>query len=315
MKTDLYTIVISTRTFLSVKLLRFKFPDFNLVFNETGITADDHFFSRPDVINCVGIIAGTETFTDPLLTQLENLRSISRVGVGVDGIPEDILKIKGISLFRTPQAPVDSVAEFTLAQILFLTRLAYPGGVPISIDQKYGIARGIPDLTIGVVGAGNVGGRVIELLENLKPSGLQFYDPHRTEPYISKSMPVIQSRSLEQLLEESDVVTIHTPLTIETQGLLHSRNLNRLKLHSLVINCSREGIVDEHSLLQKLESRHVSGAYLDVWSKGNPFTKSEPDIGLYLSNHQASSTLSARLAMERVAVSNLERGLRSAGLL
>lgn len=309
------TVAVTTRKFLLRDKLVSNFPSIDFLFNETSKTVDLEFFELPKNKQIIGIIAGTEIYTPEILDLLKDLRTISRVGVGLDGLPIEDLENRTISFSNTPGAPTDSVAEFTVGQILFMVRLARRQNKPLIASAEYGIALGLSDLRIGILGAGKIGARVLQLLDMFRPAKLMWYDPKVTEPLSSIMTPSVRAQSAEDLISQCDVLSLHLPLNHSTKGVVNQSMLEILPHGAILINSARAGLIDEYSLLEKLESGKLAGAYLDVWEKNGPLLKNPRHQNLYLSDHQASSTLSSRIAMERMAIANLEKSLREVGEL
>lgn len=308
------TIAVTTRKFLLKETLFQSFEGFDFVFNETSKTAEKDFFLQLREKNLIGVIAGTELYTPDILDLAPGLRTISRVGVGLDGLPQKELKSRGISFTSTPGAPTDSVAEFTVSQMLFLIRLATSANRPMMFSDQYQIGLSLHDLRVGILGAGKIGRRVLELLDSFRPKQLSWYDPYLSEPIASIHTPIIRAPSMDGLLAEADVLSLHLPLNEETAQIINERSVEILPKGAAIINCSRAGLIDEDALLRNLNNGKLSGAYLDVWQKNGPIRETHnKGAGLYISDHQASSTLNSRLMMERMSIANLEQSLREVG--
>ena len=306
---------MTTRKFLLRDTLVSNFPGLNFIFNETSTTVDENFFRKLKNKQLKGILAGTEIYTPEILDLFEDLSTISRVGVGLDGLPLKELDKRGISFSNTPGAPADSVAEFTVAQILFLVRLARRANQPILSSREYKISFGLSDLKIGVLGAGRIGRRVLQLLDIFRPAKLMWYDPKVIEPIPSTTTPFVMAQSEMDLISQCDVLSLHLPLTQDTEGLISESMFQIMPQGSVLINSARAGLIDEHALLKNLISGKIAGAYLDVWAKDGPLSNGDGHDNLFLSDHQASSTLGSRLTMERMAIANLEKNLREFGVL
>ena len=308
-------VAVTTRKFLLKEKLLSDFPSIDFCFNETSKTVGQEFFEALKNDRLIGVIAGTEVYTPEILDLLKDLRTISRVGVGMDGLPIEDLTSRGISYSNTPGAPTDSVAEFTLGQILFMVRLARRQNEPIVISEEHKIGLGLSDLRIGVLGSGKIGRRVLQLLDMFQPSRLLWFDPNVSEPISSLMTPIVRAESAEDLLSQIDVLSLHLPLNQGTKELIDGRVLDILPTGAILINNARAGLVDEYALLERLISGKLAGAYLDVWEKNGPLVENKQLETLYLSEHQASSTLSSRISMERIAIAQLEKSLREAGEL
>jgi D-3-phosphoglycerate dehydrogenase len=207
--------------------------------------------------------------TPELLERAPRLRFIGRAGVGIDNIDVDACSRRGIVVVNAPFGNVVSAAEHTLSMILALVRrlpdaqATLKGG---AWDRSiYGT--GLYRKTIGVVGLGKVGSRVAARLRGFEPELLVH------DPYISASRAADLGATLtdfETVLRRADLITFHVPLTDETGGMVGARELALARPGVRIVNCARGGIVDEAALLAALESGHVAGAAVDVWSEEPP---------------------------------------------
>lgn len=248
-----------------------------------------------------GVIAGTEPFSRRLMDQCSSLEVISRVGVGTDSIDSAAAREHGIRILITPNSPVQSVAEHTLALILSSLK-----NIPAYNEQmrrnNHAIATGslLSGKTIGIVGMGRIGTRVAEILESLG-CHIHFYDPMISRPVPSAWK---QFDSIENLIKSSDVVSLHAPPQTDKLPLIDARVLSFANGITLV-NTARGTLIDEPALITALSSGKVKSAALDVFS-------SEPYSGDLLAfpqvittPHVASNTIESRQQMEMEAVNNL----------
>lgn len=241
----------------------------------------------------------TDKITKEVLDKAKNLKIISNYAVGIDNIDVDECKKRNILVTNTPCDEVnEAVAEFTWALILALARqlepaanfaknVGYHGWEPdifIGIDLK--------DKTLGVIGAGRIGSIVAA---KAMAFGMKVITHSRTS-----------NTKLEEVIAASDVVSLHVPLTPETRHLINSKTV--FKSGSLLINTARGPVVDEADLLDILRSGKLAGAALDVWeNEPNPRPELVEMPNVILTPHIASATKSARLAMGKMAISNLTK--------
>jgi D-3-phosphoglycerate dehydrogenase len=207
--------------------------------------------------------------TPELLDLAPRLRIVGRAGVGIDNIDVDACSRRGVVVVNAPYGNVVSAAEHTVGMLLSLVRRipeAHERLKRLEWDRSvYGAE--LYRKVVGVVGLGKVGSRVAARLRGFEPE-LLVHDPYIPEP---------RARDLgarlvdfDTLLRESDVITFHVPLTSETEGMAGARELARTRRGVRIVNCARGGIVVEADLLQALESGHVAGAAIDVWSEEPP---------------------------------------------
>jgi D-specific alpha-keto acid dehydrogenase len=188
----------------------------------------------------------------------EGVRYISTRSAGYNHIDLRAAEHLGISVENVAYSPA-SVADYTLMLMLMVVRNA-KSTVFRSQTHDYRLSempgRELRDMTIGVVGAGRIGAAVIERLQSFGSQVLA---------YDRRPVPSIDHVSLDVLVTQSDVVTLHTPLTTETHHLLHRQRIEQMKPGALLINTGRGSLLDTEALLDALESGRLSGAALDVF--------------------------------------------------
>ncbi len=258
-----------------------------------------------------GVVAGTEAYPADLLARARGLRVISRVGVGVDGIDLEAASRLGIAVRSTPGAPTEAVAELTLGLILALARRIAEADRTLRGGKWSPLAgRLLEGKTLGVVGLGRIGRRVVELCAPLRMRVLA-REPAPDPAFVRRYGVILVD--LESLLAEADVVSLHLPLTPETHRLLGPERLGRMRPGALLINTARGGLVDEAALDEALAAGRLAGAALDVFEEepyAGPLRGLETAV---LTAHMGSATQETRIAMERAAVENLVEALGLAG--
>lgn len=235
------------------------------------------------------------------------LKIISNYAVGFDNINLEDAVEKGVIVTNTPSDEVnESVAEHTWALLLALTRRiveadestrrgAYRGWEPDGF-----LGRNVIGKTLGIVGCGRIGSMVARRAMGYKMNVL--YNKTKKDEKLEKELN-IKFRKLNDLLKESDYVSLHVPLTEETRGMINKETLKKMKKGSFLINTARGPVVDEHDLVESLRSGHLQGAGLDVYAN-------EPNIdaeligmeNVILTPHIASATWEARDKMGDQAV-------------
>ena len=217
-----------------------------------------------------GLITRSGTaVTAELLTHAPALRIVGRAGVGIDNVDVDACSRRGIVVVNAPYGNVVSAAEHTVGMMLALVRRIPEAHERLkTLEWNRGIyGAELFRKTIGIVGLGKVGSRVAARLRGFDAE-LLVYDP-----YIQESRAKdfgARLTDLETLLRSADVVTLHVPLTPETDAMLRAPELALMKRGARVVNCARGGIIDEADLLAALESGHLAGAAVDVWSEEPP---------------------------------------------
>lgn len=213
--------------------------------------------------DAVGVIASTDPFDASVFAACPDLRVIARTGVGVDAIDIDAATRAGVVVATTPGANEEAVADHALAMILALQRRLAENDAAIRAGRWERAGSLTPsDLygaTVGLIGSGAIGRAVIRRLLAFGTTVL-VYDPFLVEPPEGTVLV-----DFPELLERSDVVSVHAPLTQTTRGLLGSEQFAAMKPGAVVINVSRGGIVDELALADALRSGHLAGAGVDTF--------------------------------------------------
>jgi len=215
------------------------------------------------------ITRSSTTVTAEFLTRARRLRILGRAGVGVDNIDVEACSRQGVVVVNAPYGNVVSAAEHTVGMLLALVRkipLAHESLKRLEWDRGiYGAE--LYRKTAGVLGLGKVGSRVAARLRGFDMEVL-VYDPYIPE---SRARDLgVRLTDLQTVLSRSDVITVHVPLTDETENMIAAREIAAMKPGVRIVNCARGGIVHEGDLLSALESGHVAGAAVDVWSEEPP---------------------------------------------
>jgi len=232
---------------------------FEIVANTTGKPIDREALKRMLKDACA-VVAGVEPYDEDVLSAANALKAIVRFGVGVDNFDLNAMKAKGIRAGVITNA--NAVAEYTLTLMLSLLKNvpAYDAGVRAGGWPRFPM-RELGGMTVGVLGFGRIGRRLAELLSGFGVRILA-YDPFMDEENAAKRGVV--PASMEEVLERSDVVSLHLPHTPETTNLICAASIARMKQGAYIINTSRGQIVDEAALYQALRSGRLAGAALDV---------------------------------------------------
>lgn len=249
-----------------------------------------------------GIIAGTERYTANVLKACTHLSVISRVGVGIDNIDLDFAQNRGIIVANTPNAPILAVTEHTIALIfsVFKNIPQYYNGIHQG-DHSLRLGALVLGKTVGIVGLGRIGRKVATSLEAL---GLKitFFDPGLKDPVPENWL---RKPTLEALVNDADIITLHSPPQKDNRPLLDRRIFNACKQGVVIINTARGSLINENDLIAALDRGIVSSAALDVVSV-------EPYMGplldypqVIITPHVASNTIESRQQMEIEAVENI----------
>ncbi len=196
----------------------------------------------------------------------KNLKVIGRAGIGVDNIDVDTATKKGVVVLNAPTGNTVAAAEHTIGLMLALAR-----NIPKANAQlKSGIwQRGklmgteLRNKTLGIIGLGNVGSEVAKRAQGFEMRVIA-YDPFISAHYAKTGK--IDLVPLEELFQEADFITLHTPLTQATKNLIGAKEIEKMKPTTYVINCARGGLIDEEALFKAIEEGKLAGAAFDVFS-------------------------------------------------
>ena len=218
-----------------------------------------------------GVIVRSQTKVNArVIEAATNLKVIGRAGVGVDNVDLEAATNKGVIVLNAPDGNTISTAEHTIGMIMALARKIPQAHSTIKAgqwDRKSFTGVEVNGKNLGIVGMGRIGTEVAKRMQAMGMTILAF-DPFLTEDRAAKLG--VRLVTLAELLTESDFITVHTPLTKETKGLLNAETLKQTKAGVRIINCARGGIVEEEALADAIEAGHVAGAALDVYSAEPP---------------------------------------------
>ena len=204
--------------------------------------------------------------TDKILEAADNLKVIGRAGIGTDNIDKDAASKKGVIVMNTPFGNMITTAEHAIAMMFAVAR-QIPEASASTQAGKWEKSRfmgvELTGKTLGVIGAGNIGGIVCDRARGLKMKVVA-YDPFLGQEKADKMG--VDKVELDELLKRADFITLHVPLTDQTRNILSRENLEKTKKGVRIINCARGGLVDEQALADLLTSGHVAGAGFDVFA-------------------------------------------------
>lgn len=232
-----------------------------------------------------------------VLRAATRLKVVGRAGVGVDNIALDVATELGIAIINAPAGNTIAVAELFFGVVLGLLRHLPRADGSMHAgkwDRSALLGTELRGKTLGIVGVGRIGGEVAIRAESFGMT-LAGYDPYIAESRF-QSLRIHRCSSLDELLDESDIVTVHTPLNDETRGMIGRREIARLSSSSMVVNLARGGIVDEEALAEALAANKLAGAAVDAFSKepvkaDHPLTKIP---NCFLTPHIGASTAEAQ---------------------
>jgi D-3-phosphoglycerate dehydrogenase len=282
------------------------------VFKERGVEADVKPGMTPEELKaCIGgydglAVRSATKANAGIIEAADNLKVIGRAGIGVDNIDIAAATNKGIVVMNTPYGNAITTAEHAIAMILSLSRQIPQANASTQAgkwEKSKFMGVEIMGKTLGIIGCGNIGSIVADRAQGLKMKVLA-YDPYLS-PERAQDLGV-EKVDLEDLLKRSDFISLHTPLTDATRGIIDARALAMTKRGVRIVNCARGGLVVEKDLKEALDCGQVAAAALDVFEE-EPATKDNPLFGMeqvVATPHLGASTTEAQ---EKVAVQVAEQ--------
>jgi D-3-phosphoglycerate dehydrogenase / 2-oxoglutarate reductase len=254
------------------------------------------------------LIAGTEQITDKVMSQAPKLKLISRVGIGLDSIDMIAAKKRGIKISYTPDAPAPAVAELTLSMILTLLRSVHVSNLQMHHGKWERIfGRRLTDVTVGIIGVGRIGTHLLRCMSGFGKIHLLANDivPNNK---LNRDFN-LEWVTKEQIYKESDIISLHLPLTSLTKDMICREQLLQMKKGAFVINTSRGGIINEDDLCKAMSEGHLGGAAIDVF-EDEPYTGKLIEIDrCLLTAHMGSMSIDCRSQMEIEATEEAVRFL------
>lgn len=260
------------------------------------------------------IIAGTEPITRQVINNGKKLKLISRVGIGLDGIDLKYAKNSKIQVSYTPDAPAPAVAEYTIGLILSSLRSIHlTNEMMHSYKWNRYFGRRLSECTVGIIGMGRIGQKVLEHLAGFNCKKILINDLNKTiciDEYENVSWG-----TKDEICRYSDIITIHVPLNANTKNIISSKEIKKMKRNVILINTSRGGIINEQDLKSALMLNEIGGAAIDVFEQ-EPYTGGLQSLrNCLLSSHMGSMTFDCRARMEIEATEEVLRFYRGEKLL
>ena len=281
----------------------------NSIFNETGQRLSDgkliEFINNADAA-----IVGTETINDSLLDHTPALKIISKYGVGLDSIDQESLKRRNITLGWVAGTNQRSVSELTLCFMLGLCRNVFTSGFKLKNSEwiKNG-GQQLSGKTVGIIGCGHIGSDVVRLLSpfvcNLLVRDLV------DKSNFCKKLGAVES-SLAEVVEKSDIISLHVPLTKLTRQMVNEQFLQKMKSTAFLVNTCRGDIIEQEALKNALNQKVIAGAALDVFVEEPPTDVEFLSLpNLMVTPHIGGNTKEAVEAMGSAAINNLSTFFKS----
>jgi phosphoglycerate dehydrogenase-like enzyme len=264
------------------------------------------------------VITGPIEVNGKAISAMTKCKIIQTNGVGFDRIDLKAAGEKGIFACNIPDYCVNEVADHTIGLLLMMNRKLYP--LVNAAKKGLWFTRLPPEMsasvmrlekkTLGIIGLGRIG-TAVAIRANAFGMRVLFYDPY-VSLGIESSLGIDRSNSLDGLLQESDIVSIHTPLTDETYHMIQEEQLARMKKHAFIINTARGRIIDSEALLKALKKKWIGGAALDVMDPEPP-SPQDPLLSLdnlLITPHRAYYSQEAMTDVRRRGAANVLRTLQ-----
>ncbi|RLB93283.1 MAG: phosphoglycerate dehydrogenase [Deltaproteobacteria bacterium] len=233
--------------------------------------------------------------TEQMISKAKNLKVIGRAGIGLDNVDIPAATKANIAVMNTPFGNTITTAEHAIAMIMALSRNIPRATATLKQgkwEKKNLKGREIFSKTLGLVGIGNIGKIVADRAMGLKMKVIG-YDPYLAPETFEKMG--IRPVSFDEILAESDYISMHTPKTPETTNLFNRQTLSKMKQGAMLINCARGGLVNEDDLYEALKSNHLGGAALDVFATEPPGKIRLMDLDNFIcTSHLGASTHEAQ---------------------
>jgi D-3-phosphoglycerate dehydrogenase len=255
------------------------------------------------------IIAGTEQISSKVMDRAKNLKMISRVGIGLDSVDLLAARERGIKVSFTPDAPAPAVAELTIGLMLSLLRSINVSSAELHRGEWVRhFGRRIPELTIGIIGVGRIGQRVLRRLSSFGTPRVLVNDLNPDDKLIPQTK--LEWTDKETIYKQADVISLHLPLTKHTKNMISAKHLDLMKPDAIIINTARGGIINELDLANAMNAGHLHGAAIDVFER-EPYEGPLADIErCILTSHMGSMTVDCRTRMEIEATEEAVRFLK-----
>jgi D-3-phosphoglycerate dehydrogenase len=238
------------------------------VVKKTGLSKAELIEALTD---CEGLIVRSETkVTADILEGVSSLRVIGRAGVGVDNIDVPAATKRGVVVMNAPDGNTITTAEHTIAMLVSLARSVPQASASLKSgkwERKKFIGVELQGKTLGILGLGRIG-RVVASRARAMGMTIVAYDPFIAQEQ-ARDLE-IELAPLDEVYSRADFLTVHTPLTAETRGLIDREVLAKMKTGARIINCARGGLVDEEALAEAIKSGAIAGAAVDVFTQEPP---------------------------------------------
>lgn len=291
-------------------------PEGEAILVNAGFEVDNFHIPQNELLSKIGdydaIIIRSATEVRKNLIDVSNLKVIARSGVGMDNIDVQYARDKGLKVVNTPGASSISVAELVIGHLFTLNRFLHQSTTKMKNGEwpkkEFAGGREATGKTLGVIGLGAIGKETAKRAKGLMMNVIA-YDMFATSNDLGVEMV-----SFDNLLNKSDVISLHIPLDKEKGATIGTEEFNKMKDGVILINCARGGVVDEKALLSALNSGKVAAAGIDVFAN-EPVTEAQAELiahsNVSVTPHIGASTDEAQLRVSTEIAQNVINALNS----
>lgn len=285
---------------------------------EVDVSEKDGVLSREELLDALrakpydGVLPLlTDAIDAEVFDAVPSAKIFANYAVGFNNIDTEEAKKRGVTVTNTPGVLTDTVAEHTVSLMLSITsRISegdrfvrggkYDGWAPMLL-----LGTDLKGKTLGILGAGRIGSRVAHICAQGLGMSIIYYDVKQNEDFEKEHGATFYS-SVEEVLKEADVVTVHVPLLDSTRHLINAERLALMKPSAYLVNSSRGPVIDENALVEALKKRTIKGAALDVFEEEPKLASGLAELeNVVITPHIASATEETRGAMSDIAAQNI----------
>ena len=291
-------------------------PEGEKILIDAGFKVDNIKIPQNELLSKIkgydAIIVRSATQVRKELIDASDLKVIARSGVGLDNIDVEYAKSKSIKVVNTPAASSVSVAELSIGHLFALNRFLQISTSKMKQGEwpkkEFAGGRELTGKTIGVIGFGSIGRETAKRANGLMMNVIAH------DPFVKENNINVKMVSKDELLTQSDIITLHIPFNKEEGATLSSKEFSKMKDGVILINCARGGVVDEKALLEALKSGKVSGAGIDVF-ENEPVTEAQAELishpNVSVTPHIGASTEEAQLRVSTEIAENVINALKN----
>lgn len=289
---------------------------------ETELNSQDKHLSSDEIlIGTKGADVIVSTISDQLDASLikalpKSVKLIAQFGNGVDNIDISAAHARNIIVTNTPSVVTEDTADMAMALILSVPRRVVEGASLLAKTGEWPgwsptwmLGRRLRGMALGIIGMGRIG-TAVAIRAKAMGLNIHYYSRSRRPPQVEEPLEATHWENLEDMLQEVDIVSLHTPHTKDTFKLLNRERLSLMKRDAFLVNVSRRELIDEDALVALIQSGHLSGAGLDVFEDVDGINPGLLALArenrVVITPHMASSTLEGRIEMGETVILNIK---------